>query len=155
MTIKKGFLKKTYPTWKKIYSVSFRIIVKKYSGNWVSVMHFTTGGDSGYGGRIPAVWIYPGEACFAIWCDVSGKYGYQYMKKINFSLGKKYDITIQQTKKNYKYWCEIIINGSTVVKVQNTQPRIFYNVKEYLSDPWYHAFTSDFGTVSNLKIKLQ
>ena len=148
MTIKKGFLKKTYPTWKKIYSVSFRIIVKKSYRGWQSVIHFTTRGDSGYGCRIPAVWIY--GAYFYIWSDVSGNTNYG--KHIKFSYGKKYDITIQQTKKNYKYWYEIIVNGSTVVKVQNTQPRIFYNVKEYLSDPWYPAFTSDFGYVSNLKI---
>ena len=57
-------------------------------------------------------------------------------------------------KKKYKYWYEIIVNGSTVVSVRNLQPRIFSNVKEYLSDPWYPAFTSDFGTVYNLKIKL-
>ena len=153
MTIKRGFLKKTYPTWNKIYSVSFRIIVKKNDNNWQSVIHFTTGNNHGApGNRIPAVWI-ANKNRFYICSSVSGNHDYQ--KYINFTLGKQYDITIQQTKENGKYWYQIIINGSTVFKVPNTQPRIFSNVKEYLSAPWGKAFTSDYGTVSNLKIKLQ
>ena len=136
-----------------IYRVSFRIIVKKYHVSWLSVIHFTTGSDcctSGY--RIPAVWITPNQARFAIWSDVSGNNNYRYTTTNDFSFGMPYDITIQQTQDLTGYWYGIIINGSTVLKVQNTQPKIFSNVKEYLSDPWYPAFTSDFGYVSNLKI---
>ena len=154
MTIKKGFLKKTYPTWNKIYSVSFRIIVKRSDGGWRKVMHFTTGRDNGApGSRILVVWII-GSRQICIFSTVSGNNNYHRYFNLG-TLGKPYDITIQQTKENGKYWYQIIINGSTVFKVPNTQPRIFSNVKEYLSAPWGKAFTSDYGTVSNLKIKLQ
>merc|ERR1719273_1144811 len=34
VTIKKGFLKTTHPTWSKIYTVSFTIIVKKIPKVW-------------------------------------------------------------------------------------------------------------------------
>merc|ERR1712062_504672 len=116
--------------------------------------HFAVNGkdDGRYGSRIPAVWIEPNKR-FYIESAVSGNCCYR--KYINHYLGKQYDITIQQTKENGKYWYQIIVNGSTVLKVQNTQPRIFSNVKEYLSDPWYRPFSSDYGTVYNLKIKLK
>ena len=74
-----------------------------------------------------------------------------------------YDITITQTpfprtqlgRRGFgMLWYDIIVNGSTFVSVANHQPRNFSNVKEYLSDPWYPAFTSDFGYVSNLKIMI-
>ena len=138
-----------------IYRVSFRIIVKKYHTNWLSVIHFTTGSDcctSGY--RIPAVWITPNQARFAIWSDVSGNNNYRYTTTNDFSFGMPYDITIQQTPGfGGSYWYEIIINGSTFVKVQNTKPKKFFHVKEYISNPWYHSFTSDLGTIFNLEIE--
>ena len=95
---------------------------------------------------------YPQPSAFCYLVDVSGNNNYRYTTTNDFSFGMPYDITIQQTQDLTGYWYGIIINGSTVLKVQNTQPKIFSNVKEYLSDPWYPAFTSDFGYVSNLKI---
>ena len=143
-----------------IFGVSFRIIVKKYHTNWLSVIHFTTGSDHGvYGYRIPAVWIAPNRKQFGIWCDVSGNINN--VNYVDFSFGMPYDITITQTpfprrqlgRRGFgMLWYEIIVNGSPFVSVANHQPRNFSNVKEYLSDPWYPAFTSDFGYVSNLKI---
>ena len=161
MTIRKGFLKKTYPTWNKVYRVSFSIIVNKLPKKvWTNVFHFTNGKGNGnygvYGNRIPAVWVNNAygvykNGFFHISSAVSGKTSYE--KNYQFSLGKQYDITIQQLKQNGKYWFEILINGHSKLKVQNTTPRKFSNVKEYISDPWTNPFTSDLGIVSNLEIE--
>ena len=71
------------------------------------------------------------------------------------SLGKKYDITVQQSKKSGKYWYQIFISGEKTRSFVIWKPRKFTNVKCYTSDPWYPPFTSDLGTVSNLKIENQ
>ena len=153
----KGHLRKTYPTWNKVYRVSFSVIVNKLPlAKWTNVIHFTTGGNAGvYGYRNPAVWINKGAhlgfKTIHIVSSVSGNANYS--KDYKFSLGKQYDITIQQSKQNGKYWYEIWINGHLKFKVQNTKPRSFSNVKEYISDPWYPHFSSDLGTVSNLEIE--
>ena len=105
--------------------------------------------------RNPAVWINKGAhlgfKTIHIVSSVSGNANYS--KDYKFSLGKQYDITIQQSKQNGKYWYEIWINGHLKFKVQNTKPRSFSNVKEYISDPWHPHFSSDLGTVSNLEIE--
>ena len=146
----KGFVKKSYYTWNKIYRVSFSIIVNKFSKNyWTNVIHFSTG-KNGYGNQIPAVYINK-HGYFHICSAVSGNYNYA--KNFGFSLGEQYYITIQQSKQNGKYWYEISINDHLKLKVQNTRPRIFSNVKEYTSGPWHAPFTSDLGTISNLEIE--
>ena len=144
-------MKKLYPTWNKIYRVSFRIKVNKLSNQvWTNVIHFTTGSNHAhYGSRHPAVWIHKG-GLFYICSAVSGSH---YCKSFKFSLGEQYYITIQQSKQNGKYWYEISINDHLKLKVHNARPRIFSNVKEYISDPWHNPFTSDLGTISNLEVE--
>ena len=118
---------------------------------WTNVIHFTTGGnDKHYGSRIPAVWINK-SGYFHICSAVSGNRNF--WNNFKFSLGKQYDITIEQYNENGKYWYEIIINDHVKLKVHNNRPRIFSNVIEYISDPWYNPFTSDLGTISNLEIE--
>ena len=147
-------MKKIYYTWNKIYRVSFSIKVSKMAN--ANVIHFTTGLDQSIyslffiGSQIPAVWLNK-SGFFHICSTVSGNRNY--CKNINYSLGKQYDITIQQYNHNGKYMYEIIINGLTKVCVENTQPRIFSHVKEYTSNPWYSSFTSDFGNIFNLEIE--
>ena len=128
------------------------MIVNKLSNHeWTNVIHFTTGGDyAHYGNRVPAVWV-NNRGFFQISSAVSGSK--DYWKKFKFSLGRQYNITIQQYKQNGKYWFEITIDGSSIVNVENTKPTNFSNVKLYTSDPWYPPFTSDFGTISHLKIE--
>ena len=153
VTIWHGFVRKSYYTWNKIFRVSFSIIVKKWSKNaWTNVIHFTTGGDYGvYGYRVPLVKINKDGQFFYICSAVSGNP--DFCKTFKIALGHQYHITIQQSKQNGKYWYEIWINGHLKLKVQNTKPRSFSNVKEYISDPWYPHFSSDLGTVSNLEIE--
>ena len=148
----KGLVRKTYPTWNKVYRVSFSIIVNKLPhAQWANVIHFTTGGNNGvYGNRNPAVWINKRFQGISIVSAVSGN---NYWRDYKISFGKQYDITIQQSKQNGKYWYEILINNILRLRVHNTKPIIFSNVKEYISDPWHYSFTSDLGTIFNLKVK--
>ena len=74
VNIVRGLIRKTYPTWNKIYRVSFSIIVNKLPhAQWTNVIHFTTGGDHKvYGERVPAVWINKGGQSFHICSAVPG-----------------------------------------------------------------------------------
>ena len=67
-------------------------------------------------------------------------------------MGKKYHATIQQFKKDGKYWYEIIADGESSFKIENEKPRSFDNVKLYASDPWHAPFSSNLGIINNVKI---
>ena len=50
---------------------------------------------------------------------------------------------------------QIFISGKRTQSFVSLYPKKFTNVEFYTSDPWYPAFTSDLGTISNLKIESQ
>ena len=162
-------VKKSYPTWGPSYKVSFSLKIKKLPRNkWTNIIHITKGGNSrSYGDRIPAVWIFRWRQrlriyiCSAItfryrrgW-KVSIRNNKNFCRHVKVSLGKKYDVTIQQSKKSGRYWYQLFISGKRTRSFVNWKPRKFTNVKCYTSDPWYPPFTSDLGNVSNLKIENQ
>ena len=141
--------------------VSFSIAIKKKPKDKITnVLHFTTGGNNkGFGSRIPAVWVDKRFNDLFIRVNTDGVNG-----RINFrtsfraELGKKYDITIKQwVDRNNKYWYQLIIPGVRTrrfpVYQYNGDWKTFYNVELYTSDPWRPSFTSDLGTLSNLKIE--
>ena len=76
-----------------------------------------------------------------------------FYKDFSFELGKEYQMSIQQWKHNGTYWYEIIIDGISKFKIENKQPRQYSSVELYTSDPWYEPFTSEFGSICNIKIQ--
>ena len=138
--------------WGKEYKIEFGIkVLKLPSEEWTNVFHFTAYDNNieKYGDRIPAVFILNnGQAyvCSAINDDKN------FCKVYTFELGKKYQATIQQFKKDGKYWYEIIIDGKSEFKIENGNPKSFANVKFYRSDPWYPPFSSDLGMIDDFKI---
>ena len=148
---------KSYSTWGPSYKVSFSLKINKWPRNrWTNVIHVTNGGNCcKMGERFPAVfiknWLWMKQIYI---CSSVNGYG-NFYRIINATLGKQYDITIQQSKKGGKYWYQILIPGIRTRRFRNSRPKKFTNVKLYTSDPWYSPFTSDLGTVSNLKIENQ
>ena len=165
-------VKKSYPTWGPSFKVSFslkinklpRIIDRKI---YTNIIHFTNGGNCcNYGERIPAVYIkrvrtgrwwwrrnYV-QLTFISAINGRGNFRIDFPRGRNgLALGKQYDITIQQSKIGGRYMYQVFISGKRVINEVNRSPKRFNNVKLYTSDPWYPAFTSDLGTISNLKIE--
>ena len=150
-------MKKSYSTWGPSYKVSFSIIIKELPTNtWTSIIHFTKGkNDRNIGDRIPAVFLY-----FDKWfktvrivvCSAINR-NRNFCRNFRAKMNKEYDITIQQSKKGGEYWYQLIVPGVNSRPFRNQMPRKFNNVKLFTSDPWYAAFTSDIGTISNLKIE--
>ena len=143
-------MKKTYNNWGDVYSIEFDIVITKKPTAVFSVFHFTaTNNDCcNDGDRIPAFWV--NSASFMFRAPIGSDYNYRY-NSFNFVLGKSYHITIKQSTAG---WFEIIINGNSQVKVENKYGAKSYStVKLYAGDPWYEPFSSDFGSVCNLKIQ--
>ena len=65
---------------------------------------------------------------------------------------KTYNLQITQFLEETNIQTEVKVNGYQVFKGQNTRARQFPHPKAYFSSPWADAFTSEFGTVKNVKI---
>ena len=119
---------------------------------WTTVIRLTATDDDccDLGDRIIHVSI-KNNGQFFVSSHVNGNN--DYYKYFHFELGKNYQMSIQQWKQNEKYWYEITIDGLSKFKIENSQPKQFSNVKLYATDPWHAAFTSDFGSICNIKIQ--
>ena len=122
------------------------------AATWTTVIRLTATDDNccDPGDRIPLVLI-NNDGYFEVSSHVNGDNNYLFL--FYFELGKKYHMNIQQWKENEKYWYEITIDGLSKLKIENSQPKQFSNVKLYATDPWHAAFTSDFGSICNIKIQ--
>ena len=104
------------------------------------------------GDRVPGLWINK-DGHFYFHLTRSDNTDDNYHTNIDFVLGKTYHVTIQQSKEGNKYWYEIVIDGVSILKRENKQPKRFSNVKMYASDPWHAPFTSDLGSISHIKVE--
>ena len=122
----------------KKYSVSFKLFPTKFSPHWQNILHFTTGADRGtLGSRVPAIFA-NGNGNLHICSDVNGNTNYWWNSKpIPTNAWTEIQIRQFNSSVNFKY--QILINGVVQHEVINKNPRNSYNVKLYLSDPWYTA----------------
>mgnify|MGYP001317328059 CR=1 FL=1 len=136
--------------WSDEFKVEYDVIVNKdFSASIAkSLFHVTAGGNSGYGSRIPAVFVQ--SKYFHICYQVNGNNNYY--QNYNYELNKEYHFEIsQQTNSEGEAVYSIKVNGETFHEIVNTTPLKFKDVKLYLSDPWYDTF-EPFGKLSNLKV---
>ena len=138
--LKKSKLIKKQETLLRGWKVSFKIhpfgTVNKYS----SILHATIGKDHGQAGdRIPAIWFQPRSTKLYICSAVNGNKDYCYSKS-SIPLHRTSFIIVQQvqSKKNYQYYYQIIINGKRILNILNKNPQVFKNVKYYAGDPWWN-----------------
>ena len=76
-----------------------------------------------------------------------------YCKNFNFAQGKIYQVVIKQQLEAFgRYWYEIVINGVSILKVENKMVERFSRVKLYASDPWYDPFSKKLGSISHIQI---
>ena len=135
---------KEYQYWGDLYTVEFDLTVKAIPPptSSKSIIRFTEGTEVD---RIPALFLTgKGEIMFA-----NSKLGPYYF---GIEVGKTYQMTIQHFKECKKYWYEIIVDGISKFKIENTSPEIFSNVKFFAGDPWHEPFSSDYGSICNVRI---
>ena len=141
-----------FQNWGKLYSVEFEITVINPGSGWTNVFHFAPVNKLGdrIPGRIPAFFI-NSDGYFHICSAVSGNGNYCY--NFFFELGKQYQITIKQFNTSGKYWYEIIIDGESKIKKENTQPKSFASVNFYASNGVENTFSTDLGSICNVNIQ--
>ena len=134
-----------------MFNIEFSIKVNKLpSSTWTNVFHFTADGANGkYGDRIPALYIHK-DGYFQVCSAVNDNENY--IVDIDFEVGRQYQMAILQYRNQTQHWYEVMIDGTYKCQIENTQPRSFPNVKFYASDPWIASFSSNLGSVCNLKI---
>ena len=139
-------------TFEKEYSVSFTFAAYTFSPGWHNILHFTTGDDIGSpGSRIPAVWMHTnmGDETakpLYICSDVNGNPDYCWISK-SIAVNTPTQIQIRQIRKNAGYTYQILIDGVISWEVINSSPRVFHDVKLYVSDPWYAAQEGEIGNL--------
>ena len=116
---------------------------------WTNIFHFSNNGECcGNGDRIPAVYIHK-DGYFNIASTV-----WNLNKNVNFVIGQKYHLKIQQFQSEGKTIFEVEINGITEYSGEYTHSarKSFWNVKVYVSGPWHKpSFTPEYGLLENFK----
>jgi len=137
------------------YIVTFELYLNSYTtAPWTSIVHFTTQGNSErYGNRNPAVWMSGHKDHYRLLHVSSSIDGNSNMwidpKKIP-PLKTWIKIRISQTLIDNKFIYEVKVNDVSELKMENTVPSMFTNVKVYAGDPWYPAQD---GKIRNLVLK--
>ena len=100
------------------------------------------------GYRIPALFIHRDYLSFRSYFN-----GLQHGKEIPYDVEKTYQITQHQFIEYGRYWYEIIVDGVSKLKQDNTRPISFPSVRLFASDNFHDPFTSDWGSICNFKVQ--
>ena len=143
MNITRSNLIKEYQYWGDVYTIEFDLTVTAIPPtSSKSIFRFTEGTEVD---RIPALFLTSkGEIMFAN--SKLGPYNF------GIEVGKTYQMTIQHYKECDKYWYEILIDGISKFKIENKSPESFSNVKFFAGDPWHEPFSSEYGSICNVRI---
>ena len=139
----------TIPLRPRSYSLSFSFKPTKFVSAYRSIVHLTTGRNTGWGGRIPAVYSYSNK--LYICGAVGGSSNYCSWSQA-IALNRWAKVQIVNSKIGPYYYFRIYVNGRQIRRVRNTNRRVYRNVKVYLSDPWSAPAE---GNIRNLKVNLR
>ena len=161
--IQKNNFVKTFHNWGELYKIEFELTVTSLpSVNLTNVFHLSDSSPDDECQnldleckRIPAVFIYlrengkpPGIGFHSFFN------GFDNIILRKFEVGKPNQITIQQYRKDGHVYFGLSMNNGTFDFVEeNKQPNNFPCIYLYASDPWHAPFTSNFGTLRNVKIQ--
>lgn len=126
-----------------------KIVDHRVKSGYQSVLHFTIGNDnSKYGDRIPGVFLIHKKLHIGV--SINGLVNY-FFESSTLPVGQWIEVQIQQVLDDQKRFVfTTLINKKEIRRNINTKPAEFYNVKVYLSDPWYHTMS---GFIRNLIVE--
>ena len=131
--------------WGEIYKVEFDLSIEtRVPSGTKNAYNFIAPNT-----RIPALWINNNYLSFRSSVNGDGDYS----TDVNYEIGKTYQIVQHQFIENGKYWYEIIIDGVSILKMENTQPTSYSSVTVFASDNPHDPFSSDLGSICNIKIQ--
>merc|ERR1739838_122584 len=86
------------------------------------------------GDRAPAVFVEKDSVC--IMMALSGDENYRY-NHTGLVAGAWYYLDLEQVEQEGVYLFQIVVDGVTVLEVENSRPTEFEQVQVFASDPWY------------------
>ena len=133
----KGHVYTTINKIRKSWSLNFDVNPKKKTECMTSLLHYTTGSDTGPGTRVPAIFMYPETTALYICFPINGQ---RFCRNTTseLSIGQWHHVTIEHLYADQEsYDFKISVDGTQVFSVKNNQPVEYLNVKGYISDAWF------------------
>ena len=110
-------------------------------------MHLTTGGNAGWGERIPAFLMVNNKVAIASAIDGNGNwYFWSPVLKIN----EWVHFRVTQTFERYEYVCRVYMNEQLLHTKVNNRTEEFKEVEVWVSDNWHVAA---YGYTKNIQFK--
>ena len=142
-----GKLVATLPTWGKHFSVSFEMFVVAFhpTRDWTEFLRFTSTGKSccRAGDRIPAIFVNNKRKTILPASQVGNNGNYWFHKSIKAKTWIK--VEIKQYPEDGQTMYEVLVDGVSAKKVENTRPIEYKNVKVWVGLVGWH------GSIRNLK----
>ena len=145
--LKRNHIALTIPELPKQFEVEFDFQGSARIGGWSSILHMTTGKDTGWGGRIP--FFVGANTKINPAFSISGNWN-KYFSTPVFPLHKWIHYKANQVREGDTYVYRVFQDGKQLQQETNTKPQVFKNVQVWLSDPWYNAQP---GFVKNVVIR--
>ena len=155
-SIKRNTLIKTFDEITKEYKISFDVKPSSFQMVWGNVIHFTVGVNvRSNGSRIPFV-CYERSAetssALLVSSQINGAYHYQTITDSKYTVGEWAHVEISQIQDSLGYNYTVRVDGQEIYTTINRFPETFYNVKCYISDPWYPTQS---GFIKNVFVYLK
>uniref|UniRef100_A0A7M5V1R0 Cnidarian restricted protein n=1 Tax=Clytia hemisphaerica TaxID=252671 RepID=A0A7M5V1R0_9CNID len=133
-----------------IVQLHFKLLAEHAGeSKWCNIIHVTKGQNNiVYGDRTPAIFFDKTTMRLGIGSAVNGSKNYARYPTVQYNT--EYNVEIHQRDKSggvYKY--SILLNGEEIHSIDNTQAQQFYDMKVYISDPWFPACN---GWIKHVKI---
>ena len=128
------------------YEVSFDFKPTRWIGGWTNILHMTTGGNDGWGERIPGFFPLNKKVVIANAIDGNGNWHFY---SLPLELNKWVHFRLMQRLEGKNYVYRAYMDGFLMREKINTKPQDFKQVDIWLSDNSYNAQP---GFIRNLSI---
>ena len=129
------------------YEISIDFKPTKWIGGWTNILHMTTGGNSGWGERIPGLFPLNQKVAIANGIDGNGNW---YFWSPKLPLNQWVHFRLTQTFERHEYVYRVYMNKQLLKTKVNKKPQDFKQVDVWIGDNWHNAQP---GFIKNLHIK--
>ena len=129
------------------YEFSFDFKPTKFVGGWTNILHLTTGGNTGRGSRIPALFMTKNYVSISNTIGSNGNWNYKIAKLIE---NEWVHFRTTQTFEQNEYVFRLYMNELLMTTEVNNSPQVFKRVHVWVSNSWYAAAH---GYIKNIYFK--
>jgi len=154
--IQQNRLLRILPAIGRQYEVKLDVMANKFTNSWQNILHLTTGENvGGEGDRIPAIFFHRDlgnktHRAMMISSAVSENHNH-YFVTTPLRVKRWHSVRISQSRSLHgRYIYEIHLNNALAHSVENSNAKVFQQVRVYQSDGWGEALD---GRVRNLQIR--